>query len=228
MSQHLPPPSHLRVAPSPAEDIITSDGVADTQHPLADWSLLYDTLFHPVQTFKAINQASPLPLKIVLMAAFFNLALSALCAIARCVQTGDLSLGGLSVQLPLIMALGLSSWIVVGLLMATLSYVFTGVTRFQTFLVLSALSSLPWGLMPPLVLLQKGLGPLGGVLAGVAYFGLWLWTTTLYTMAVSITYKMSAIQVMLFFALPLLAFGLLLAMLIPVMLASILGWFVGL
>jgi hypothetical protein len=233
-----PPPSHLRVAssqgalvPNSAQeeaDFQNASNLTSPPYTASLWEVLYGTLFNPVVTFNGILQLDPLPLRFVALGAGVTLGLSVLCALAKWAHpTGNSAgLAGLGVQLPLVMAIGLSGWIVSALLMATISYVFTGVTRFQQFLVLSALSSLPWVLIAPLMLLQTGSGTIGAMVAGLTYFALWLWTTTLYTMAVSMVYKMTAVQVMLFFALPLLAIGLLLAMLIPVMIASVLGWFV--
>lgn len=165
--------------------------------PLID--AFYNGLFHPIRAYRRIEQA---PSNGLLMeGGVFILLTSAMAPVIGTLwQGGDLR--ALLWEVPLNTLIGVLIWLAMGGILTLLAYAFTGESRFRTFLILSALSTLPWWLMGPLVLIKTGLGAIGGTLGLMAGLLIWLWSALLFCLAVGMAFRLSLERTLVVLAAP--------------------------
>jgi len=163
--------------------------------------LFYSVLFHPIQTFKAIAvEKEPGP-RLLLYALLSVVLVSAAAPIIQLSSTGGSPIA-LAVAIPISTLIGVFVWAFVALVIAMLSYAFSGQTCYRTFFVLSGLATLPWLFMAPASLLKVGIGAIGVILCAVLGLCIWLWSVLLFAQALVVTYSMTAERVMILLAMP--------------------------
>jgi hypothetical protein len=173
--------------------------------------VFYGILFHPVQEFERIrDEAAGEKNLLLLYGILFVLVMSGLSPLLRYMggssSAGDLL--GLMFQVPLQAVAGLVMWGVMGSVISLLAYAFSGNSRFQNFLILSAFATVPWLLMVPLALIKQSLGLPGVFLGTTAGMVVWLWTVLLFALAVGVTYQLSLERVLIVLVMPFLMVGL--------------------
>jgi hypothetical protein len=164
-------------------------------------NVFYGVLFHPLDTFKTLAEGKEPDSRLLLYALLSVVVVSAAAPIIRFAAVGSKA-DTLAFAIPISSVMGVLAWVLVGLVIALLSYAFSGKIRYRTFLVLSGLSTLPWLLMAPISLLKAGLGLLGVILCAVFGLSVWLWAVLLFALAIVITYEMTADRVMIVLAAP--------------------------
>ena len=151
---------------------------------------LYGILFHPIRTFSHVVDTPSskldsrliLALSIVLVVSLFN-ALSVSVHASQWV---------LFVLTPMNMAYSVFGWIVTGLIFATGCYAYTKRFDLVTLMILSAYAIFPWILMPVIFMWQWSVpGIIGSVLSFLGTFGLFLWTSFLFLLAVKKAYDLN-------------------------------------
>lgn len=169
--------------------------------------LLSDVLFHPVATFRLLAsrpEPDPYtggkhPLPIWTMAAIL-LALVALTLVF--VQaSGPVQPAGFIAGAPFLAAIHIVLWALSTVMVIGLMWLTRGDGRAPTFLLLSALSTLPWLLLGPIDLLFAG-GEWAGSLAVLFGLVIWGWSTWLFALALQVTYQLRLIQVIGLLVLP--------------------------
>jgi hypothetical protein len=173
----------------------------EARHP-SFLDLFYQTLFYPVTTFRSIASGPWADNRMLFYALGAVILVSATAPAVHLAASGG-TLGGLIALMPVYTVVGVFIWAFVALVLSLLSYAFLGETRIRTFLVLSALATLPWLLMGPVMLFKAGLGQVGDFISAVLGLCIWLWTTLLFALAVMCTYRMSVERVLVIFLLPL-------------------------
>ncbi|WP_373532431.1 YIP1 family protein [Vampirovibrio sp.] len=189
-----------------------------TQHSPAEklnfLDTLYDTLFHPIATFRALDEAAPVQPQPLFYALTAVIAISALAPVIQMANVGG-DTGGLALGIPLSSIAGVAIWAFMGLTTGLLAYAFTGQAKIRTFLTLSGLATLPWLLMGPVSVLKFGLGPIGAVIAILGALLVWLWSVLLFGLALMVTYRMTVERAMIVLATPFIT------------LLILLGWILG-
>lgn len=97
---------------------------------------------------------------------------------------------------------GLVFWLIVTLIFAGGSFVFTGTAHLQRLFVSTAFSLLPWLFFPMVMLFKNFLGVGGNILVIVSTLALWVWTTVLYFWALKSTFSLSLERLLLLVWLP--------------------------
>lgn len=175
---------------------------------------LYNSLFHPVATFKTLAEAETLPSRVYAQSLSAVILISALAPAIQLANQGG-NAGNLSWAIPLSAIAGVFAWGFTGLCTGLLAFAFTGQARIGHFLTLSGLAALPWLLLGPISLIKFGLGPVGMGLAIVCALVVWLWSVYLFGMALMMTYRMTMERMMIVLSTPFVA------------LLFLLGWLLG-
>ncbi|WP_303673025.1 Yip1 family protein [Vampirovibrio chlorellavorus] len=162
---------------------------------------LYNSLFHPVATFKTLTETDTLPNRVYFHALCAVVLISALAPAVQLANRGGDAVG-LSWAIPLSALTGVFTWAFTGLCTGLLAFAFTGKARIGQFLTLSGLATLPWLLLGPVSLIKFGLGPVGNALAIVATLAIWLWSVYLFGMALMVTYRMTIERALIVLATP--------------------------
>jgi hypothetical protein len=165
---------------------------------------LYNTLFHPVLTFKTLTETETLPGRVYFHALCAVILVSALAPAVQLANRGGDAVS-LSWAIPLSAIAGVLAWAFTGLCTGLLSFAFTGNARIAQFLTLSGLATLPWLFLGPISLIKFGLGPVGSGLAIVCAMATWLWSVYLFGMALITTYRMTIERALIVLATPLVA-----------------------
>ncbi|MBK8189439.1 MAG: YIP1 family protein [Vampirovibrionales bacterium] len=174
-----------------------SSASSSSNAPLLD--AFYNGLFHPVREYRRISERPTNAL--LLEGGAFILLTSAMAPVVGALWEGG-NPRALLWEVPLNTVIGALIWLAMGGILSMLAYAFTGESRLRAFLILSALSTLPWWLMGPLVLLKNGLGAVGdsvGVLAGLF---IWLWSALLFCLAVGVAFRLSLERTLVVLAAP--------------------------
>ncbi len=151
--------------------------------------VVYQTLFQPAPLFRDVAESESGK------NALFLYGLLVVAFVSAIVPVIDFTyIGGnpyfLFLTIPVQAMLGVMIWLVTGVIISMLSYVFTGESRLKTFLILSGLAMLPWILIGPAALL-KPLGAPGALLSILSILGIWLWSILLFAMAVMATFRLT-------------------------------------
>lgn len=165
---------------------------------------LYSTLFHPISTFRALGETTPMHNRALFYALFTVIFVSAIAPLVKMANTGGQP-ADLVFAIPVSMISGVIIWAFMGLVTGLLAYAFTGQARTRTFLALSGLAVLPWILMGPVSILKFGIGPIG---AGLCIFGallIWLWSVLLFGLALMNAYRMTIERALILLATPFVA-----------------------
>lgn len=150
---------------------------------------IYGTLFNPLETFENIKKADEKPV-------FEAFSVLVIISIIACIYTyKGSSIIGLGFSLVSYVIGALLTWVIFAGILDTLVTLLSEKRNFDTFLVLSAYSLLPWIFLGP-VSLFKSTGPEGlglvSVLLGILFsLIVWLWSTILFICAVSKSYGLS-------------------------------------
>jgi hypothetical protein len=163
--------------------------------------ILYDTLFHPIITFRALDETEATNPQFLFYALAAIITVSALAPLIQLANTGG-DLGGLPLGIPVSTLIGVAVWGFMGLATGLWAYAFTGHARIRTFLTLSGLATLPWILMGPVSVLKFGLGPMGAAIAVLGALLIWLWSVLLFGLALMITYRMTIERALIILATP--------------------------
>ncbi len=173
--------------------------------------LFYNGLFHPVTTYRQLAKEEVPSNQALFLGLIFIVLVSGTAPVVEAIWKSSGDLSGLGMMVPLKAVGGFVVWLIMGAVISTLAYAYTGNARFKTFLILSALSCLPWILMGPLALLKIGLGDLGGLLGFSAGLGIWLWSVFLFALSIGVTYELPLDRVFIVLVMPfvftLVAFG---------------------
>lgn len=172
-------------------DITFSDGL----------ETLYNSLFHPVATFKSVAESETLPSRVYVQALSAVILISALAPAIQLANQGG-NAGNLSWAIPLSAIAGVFAWAFTGLCTGLLAFAFTGKARIGHFLTLTGLATLPWLLLGPISLVKFGLGPVGAGLAILCAMVIWLWSVYLFGMALIMTYRMTIERMLIVLATP--------------------------
>jgi hypothetical protein len=164
--------------------------------------LTYDVLFHPIRAFRTVADETPPRNRWLGYALIILVFVSGSGPILSSIGKAN-SFGGLVFSIPMLSLWGLFIWFFMALVMAMLGYIFRGQTSMKTFLTLSALATLPWIFLGPIILLKHTAGILGSIVGAFGVLVIWLWTVVLFAMAVSITYRLTVDRLILFLILPL-------------------------
>ncbi len=175
---------------------------------------LYNSLFHPVVTFKTLTETENLPGRIHFHALCAVILISALAPAVQLANRGGDAVS-LSWAIPLSALAGVFAWAFTGLCTGLLAFAFTGKARIGHFLTLSGLATLPWLLLGPISLVKFGLGPVGTGLAILCAMAIWLWSVYLFGLALMMTYRMTIERALIVLATPF------------VTLLFLLGWILG-
>ena len=164
--------------------------------------VIYNGLFAPVSLYSSIANNWPRQSVHLFYATGFVFTLSTLGKLlAGSVNTFDfttiLAAGVAGV-------FGLLIWLLTGGTFSALAYCFRSQGRPFILLTLLGYASLPWILLAPLFLIRENAGLLGGALHLVGIFILWLWTTTLFLIALQKTYHLTTDRVLLMGLIPVL------------------------
>lgn len=162
---------------------------------------LYDTLFHPIITFRALDETETTNPKFLFYALTAVITVSALAPLIQLANTGG-DFGGLALGIPFSTIIGVAVWGFMALTTGLWAYAFTGHARIRTFLTLSGLATLPWILMGPVSVLKFGLGPIGTAIAVLGALLIWLWSVLLFGLALMITYRMTIERALIVLATP--------------------------
>ncbi|MBY0450829.1 MAG: YIP1 family protein [Cyanobacteria bacterium] len=165
--------------------------------------IIYGGLFQPISLFRRMAQFESIPNRWVILGLILIVLVSAVEPLLAFNLRGEgHNLAFLLLEIPFYANLGVFIWLFMAGVMGLLSRVYRGKSEFKLFLVLSALSTLPWFLMAPIVLLKFALGVVGMVLAAVSGLIVWLWTVLLFALAIGTTYKLAADRVLVLLTLP--------------------------
>lgn len=166
--------------------------------------LFYDILFHPSIAFEeALSVDDSKKNRLLLYGVLFVVVVSALSPMLRFMSGNDGgNLMNMVVQIPLQVAVGLTLWLVMTLVISLLAYAFTGDGQPRNFMMLSAFSTLPWVLMIPMTLFKQGLGTPGAFIESMLGLGLWFWTVVLFGMSIGKTYRLSLDRVLIVLVMP--------------------------
>jgi hypothetical protein len=162
---------------------------------------LYDTLFHPIITFRALDETETANPHFLFYALAAVITVSALAPLIQLANTGG-DFGGLALGIPFSTIIGVAVWGFMALTTGLWAYAFTGHARIRTFLTLSGLATLPWILMGPVSVLKFGLGPIGTAIAVLGALLIWLWSVLLFGLALMITYRMTIERALIVLATP--------------------------
>lgn len=165
-------------------------------------TVFYNSLFDPLALYSNIANNWPRQSIHLLYATGFVFTLSTLGKLL----TGSMTHFDFSTILAAGIAgvFGLMIWLLTGLTFSTLAYCFRSQGRPFILLTLLGYASIPWVLLAPLFLVRENLGLLGGIVHLLGIFILWLWTSTLFLMALQKTYNLTVDRVLLMGLLPIL------------------------
>ncbi len=164
--------------------------------------LFYNGLFHPVTAYREIAKEETPSNQILFLALLFIVLVSGTAPVVDAIWKSAGEFSSLGVLIPLKAVGGFAVWLIMGSVISTLAYAYTGQSRFKTFLVLSALSCLPWVLMGPLALLKVGFGELGSMLGFAGGLGIWLWSVFLFALSIGVTYELPLERVFIVLVMP--------------------------
>ncbi len=164
--------------------------------------LFYKGLFHPVTVYRTIAKEEAPSNQTLFWGLLFIVLISGTAPVVEAIWKSTGNLSSLGLMVPIKAIGGFAVWLSMGSVISTLAYAYTGKARFKTFLILSALSSLPWILMGPLALLKIGLGDLGNLLGFSAGLGIWLWSVFLFALSIGVTYELPLDRVFIVLVMP--------------------------
>lgn len=152
-------------------------------------STIYGTLFNPSETFKNIKEQQDPPI----FAAFLVVIL---VSIIGCINDFNInSILALVLSIISYVIFALISWVFIAAIIDALASVFSKTRAFDTLLVLTAFSLLPWILIGPIGLFKSfgvdGIGVIGYLFAIILGIAIWIWTVLLFLFAVSKTYDLN-------------------------------------
>lgn len=172
-----------------------------TTRPTHFLDIFYNILFHPVTEFRLIAREPRPKNRWLFYGLSMVLLVSALAPIIDFMGHGG-NPAELAIQIPVHIIAGLVFWLVMGLIVSSLAYTFTGASSLKAFLTLSAYATTPWIFLLPLSLFKSSLG-LAGAFMGI--FGgllVWFWSVVLFGMAVGITYRLSTEKILIVVLMP--------------------------
>lgn len=164
----------------------------------------YNTLFHPVSTFRALGEVSPMHNRALFYALLAVILVSAMAPLVQMANSGGKP-ASLILAIPSSTISGVIIWGFMGLTIGLLSYAYTGQARIRTFLSLSGLATLPWVLIGPASVLKFGLGPAGLAIYVLLALLIWLWSVLLFGLALMTTYRMTVERALIVLVTPFIA-----------------------
>lgn len=161
---------------------------------------MYGTLFSPLETFDKIKLEQEKPV-------FEAFAVLVIVSIIGCIYGYEgSSVIGLGFTIVSCVIAAVISWVVFAGILDSLVTLLTQKRSYDTFLVLSAYSLLPWIFMGPASLFKtagvEGFGVIGFLIGIILCLLIWLWTTTLFVIAVSKAYDISLGKVLALVVMP--------------------------
>lgn len=179
-----------------------SDNPGTETRPSADFlDLFYDGLFHPIGMYRCLAEEAAPGNRILFYALMIILLVSAIAPVLSFNLAGG-ELGRLVSAIPIRTFLGAVLWVMMAGIISLVAYAFTGVSRFRTFLTLSAFSTLPWIIVGPLSLFKTGFGDVGVFIWVLAGFVVWLWSVFLFALAIGVTYRLTIERVLIVLLMP--------------------------
>lgn len=162
--------------------------------------VFYNTLFHPVQLYRAIGHEE-VEGKDRLV--FYGVIIVALASSGAAVaMPAASSVTWLLFQVIMAALCGLMVWLFTAMTFATAAYVFGNRGQPQVFLILSAFATLPCLFLPVIMQFKEPLGSVGNVLGFFGSLVVWIWSLGLFLMAIKFAYRMTVTRVMLALLLP--------------------------
>lgn len=161
---------------------------------------IYSTLFRPAPLFRGLAMEAPLRGRTLIYGMIIVLLVSSLGSL---VSPFTLDADALVFQMVFGALAGFGLWLFTGGLFSLVAYVFQGHARPQLLLTLTAYATLPWILLPIVVLFKGQLGGVGSVLMVAGCFALWVWSSLLFLAALKYTYHLTLDRVILVSGLPL-------------------------
>lgn len=166
-------------------------------------SNVYGALFTPIKTFDSIVEQEQPPV-------FEAFIIVIMVSIIGCVNfNSSQSIWVLALSLISYVVFAIISWVFMAAVIDGLASIFSKENHFDTLLTLTALSLLPWLLMGPVSLFKsggiEGLSLIGVLIALILGSIIWFWTSILFLLAISKTYKFSVARVFLLAIMPFLA-----------------------
>lgn len=166
-------------------------------------SNVYGAIFTPLKTFDDIvdNQQPPV---------FEAFMVVVMVSIIGCITINSVSsIWVLALSIISYVVFAVISWVFMAAVIDGLVSIFSKENNFDTLLTLSAFSLLPWLLIGPVNLFKsggiEGFGLLGVLIAIILGSIIWFWTTILFLVAISKTYKFTAGKIILLAIMPFLA-----------------------
>lgn len=166
-------------------------------------SNVYGAIFTPLKTFENIVEKDQPPV----FEAFIVVIMVSVIGCITMNSAGSIWVLALSIISYVVFAV--ISWVFIAAVIDGLASIFSKENHFDTLLTLSAFSLLPWILMAPVSLFKsggiEGIGILGVLIALILGSLIWFWTTVLFLIAISKTYKFTAGKIVLLALMPFLA-----------------------
>lgn len=162
-------------------------------------NIAYNILVHPSQEFKVVS-VGPVPKDILL--AYGAVIVFLVSGIGVLYSPMIATTSGLFLKFLLSATTGLILWLFTGTVFSTAAYIFGTRGRPQTLLILTAYATLPWVLLPSVMLFKGTLGAFGQTISILGSLGIWLWTVILFLMALRYTYNLTLERVLLAAGLP--------------------------
>jgi len=163
-------------------------------------SKIYGMFVSPFATLKELKDFEEPPV-------FEAFSIVVIVSIIGCLnQYEGTSLILLPLSLITYVIVALVSWVFVSAIIDALAAVFAKKQNFDTLMVLTAFSLVPWMLMGPIEMFKtsgaEGFGIIGCLIAIVLFVLLWFWTTILFLSAVSKAYDFSGGKTLLLSIMP--------------------------